>query len=503
MSVRTRLIAVTVTELVVTLVIILIILVSTSNADRSDDQVRLSLKRLTQAQAVAKNAGLEMDRADDLIISDGVDYEPGDYNQRVLNSFVEWEKSLESAIVLAGSSDLGHGQQSELLRVQSLRKSYKALGDMVQQAIALSGKGDAAQAVAVSAKATSMYQTAFLPGLESAITVEQVNATRADEQSKKASNNARLTPLIIAPMGLAVLAVLSLLLMRDLTGSLRALEEGVRRIEAGELGTVIDAGRDDEFKAVADAFNAMSAELKRTTEELRAYAHTVSHDLKGPLSSAIMASKLLAEEAASPWKQDSGGISLPELAAMVNENIERAVDLTAELLQLAEAGQSPSEIENVYVTAVVDTVLEEKASRIEGGGIEVRVDRDLGVLKGNSSQVYQVFTNLVDNAIKYGAPVAPRHQTSPAAEKPVISVENLGTDAAGAHSYRVRDNGPGIPADLLEGLFHPFIKGSEGGTGIGLATVQKIVGVYGGEISVRNDGGAVFEFTLHDQENAT
>jgi signal transduction histidine kinase len=63
----------------------------------------------------------------------------------------------------------------------------------------------------------------------------------------------------------------------------------------------------------------------------------------------------------------------------------------------------------------------------------------------------------------------------------------------------VRDNGTGIPPGDLDRIFTPFFKGREtGGTGIGLAIVEKIVILYGGAIRAYNDGGACFEFTLHD-----
>jgi len=163
------------------------------------------------------------------------------------------------------------------------------------------------------------------------------------------------------------------------------------------------------------------------------------------------------------------------------------VELTTDLLELAEAGQQPVDVTSVSVSDVVAQILLEKAAAFSSGPIEVRVGDDLGVIHASETHVYQVFTNLIDNSIKYGL-----------ADSPVISVTYLGSDATGAHSFVVRDNGPGITPDSLEHLFEPFFKGEGGGTGIGLATVEKIVGVYGGGIKARNDAGAVFEFTMRD-----
>lgn len=67
---------------------------------------------------------------------------------------------------------------------------------------------------------------------------------------------------------------------------------------------------------------------------------------------------------------------------------------------------------------------------------------------------------------------------------------------ARAHTFRVKDNGSGIPAYILDSVFLPFSKGETGQTGIGLAIVEKIVKAYNGEAKACNDDGAVFEVTF-------
>lgn len=487
MSVRTRLVAVTVLEIIITLVMVVIIIISTGRSDRSDDQTRYSLQRLSQAQAVAKYAGLQMDHTDDLMISQGTWYEKTDYNSQVNQSFDRWMRSLTGNIRLSGESDLGRGQRSELQRVEGLKKTFGSLADILDQAISMSVNGKPTDAVALASKANASYLSSFLPGLESTILVEQSNAARAEADSKRSSNSARLIPLVVAPIGILLLALTSFLLMTEITGSLKKLEDGAKRLEDGELGARIDTGRDDEFGQVADAFNSMSEELKRTNEDLVAYDHTVSHDLKGPLSTALMAAIMLEEEARSV--ESHSEVDVIELAGIVNQNIQRAVDLTSDLLRLAEAGQEPPDIERVAVSEVVAQILEEKQPELAGAGGSIEAGPDLGTVLGSRAQIYQLFTNLIDNALKYGLPPG---------KTPVIKVERVGDKHEGVNSYVVRDNGPGVPDQLLDRLFAPFVKGHSGGTGIGLATVSKIVAVYGDEITVRNEDGAVFEFTLHD-----
>lgn len=490
MSVRNRLILGSAIEFLVFLLIILGILYATGVADQRDDQVRLSLRRLTQAQAVAKYSGLEVDRADDLIISGGRSVEQVDYNPRVKAAFAQWETSLRDNINLSGESDLGDRQSSELMRVQAIRRTYTLIGSNVDQAIAASMAGDYTQAVALATKAQNAYRETFVPGLESVTAAEQTNAAEADAQSKDASNTARLVPVVLAPIGLIIFAVISFVLVRDISRSVAVLKDGAEQIGKGDLDLVLDTGRRDELQEVAMAFNRMAAQLKRTNEELKQYAHTVSHDLKGPMSSVVMASSLLVDEVqSSPQLYKEAGVTISDMAHMIGENAGRTLDLIDELLKLAEAGQTPVSVASVPVSKTVSQVLEERAPDLKARGVEVKVSDDLGTLHANAAHVYQLFSNLIANAIKFDT-----------SDKPVVEVSYLGKDSTGAHRYVVRDNGPGISPDDLGHLFEAFYRGEEGGTGIGLATVQKIIGVYGGEISAHNDGGAVFEFTFRDWE---
>jgi signal transduction histidine kinase len=492
LSVRSRLIAGTIVEVLIFALIVLGIVAATGRSDHYDDQVRLSLRRLSQSQAVAKNVGLEMDKADDLLASNGRMYDKVDYNRRVQMSFVVWEQLLRDNIDLSGDSPLGLRQKNSLARVEALRKTYSTIAAQVDEATAASDAGDYAKAVAIASVADNSYTRTFLPGLESVIASEQANASAADAQSRSATSTARYVPLILAPVGLIVIALVSIFLMRDITRSLNALKEGAKHLGGGDLDYVVETGRDDEFAEVAQAFNIMAADLKKASEELRQYAHTVSHDLKGPLSSVTLASGLLTEELEKSPACTQEGMPLVDLARMINDNVGNATDLITELLHLAEAGQFPAEVESVDVADVVKEILNEVRLEIRTSGVRVEAGGDLGTVRANRAQIYQLFANLFTNAIKYGAE-----------KDPVITVSYLGRDESGTHLYSFRDNGPGVEGGIIDSVFEPFRKGERGGTGIGLATVEKIVTVYGGAITVRNDEGAVFDFTLQDWSEAS
>jgi two-component system sensor histidine kinase ResE len=189
---------------------------------------------------------------------------------------------------------------------------------------------------------------------------------------------------------------------------------------------------------------------------------------------------------ARPWSEETAQQVL-EVAGIMQASGENAIELVDNMLDLARAGHEPRDAREVPVGEVLKRVLEERRLLIEKKGVKVEAGGELGRVRANPTHIYQLFANLVGNAVKYNDNPAPR-----------VAVEYLGEGAGGAHRYLVRDNGTGIPEEDLERVFDPFFKGESGGTGIGLAIVEKIVKTYKGEIRACNDNGACFEFSLKD-----
>lgn len=252
--------------------------------------------------------------------------------------------------------------------------------------------------------------------------------------------------------------------------------------EDGEVNKVLGLARDiTERKRTED-------ELKRLNQELEGYAQTVSHDLRGPLTSI----KLAADHLSMLWaKRDSVkdlGDEIERVAEVVRASTGQAEALIEDLLALARAGQEVEEVSVVDVKATVQRVIEEHAPEIEKRGVTVKVPDELGQITANPTHVYQVFSNLIDNGIKHNNNNAP-----------VVEVEYLGNGPLG-HRYLVRDNGPGIKPEQMESIFLPFFKGENGYTGIGLTIVEKLVKLYDGEIKASTHGGACFEFSMRDRQ---
>ena len=225
--------------------------------------------------------------------------------------------------------------------------------------------------------------------------------------------------------------------------------------------------------------------LKQMNAELEAFAHTVSHDLRGPLATMMMAADTL-HQLIKDSADDEADMTISELAQMISDGTATAGALIEDLLRLAESGLAPREVEPVDIGEVVDQVALDHLALIEERHGRVSHEPALGYLVSNRTQMYPVFSNLICNAFRHGG-----------AERPEVQV-SIVKSWPGGHLYRLRDNGAGIPEDEISEIFEPFYKCESGGTGIGLSTVRKIVKTYGGSIRAYNDNGAVFEFSLND-----
>jgi signal transduction histidine kinase len=240
----------------------------------------------------------------------------------------------------------------------------------------------------------------------------------------------------------------------------------------------------ESLKREIEVRKAAEEQLQRINEDLISFAHTVSHDLKGPLSVIQSAGETLVLLLSLPDPVDPEHAS--ELADIITRSTLKATTLIEDILALAEAGQVPSDIEQVDISDVVALIVDERTSELSRKGVALEVSDDLGTIRASRTHMYQVFTNLITNVIQHNDSATP-----------AIQIRALPAHAP-EHRYLVRENGSGIPEEDLEKIFEPFFKGAEGLTGIGLSTVSKIAGVYGGDVFAYNENGACFEVTIRD-----
>ncbi|MBN2169064.1 MAG: PAS domain-containing sensor histidine kinase [Actinobacteria bacterium] len=269
-------------------------------------------------------------------------------------------------------------------------------------------------------------------------------------------------------------------------GSWKTLEAvGKSFLDANGAMKVIINSRDMTARKEAEE------QLVKLNRELEMYAHTVSHDLRSPLTSI----KAAGETLQSIWRKrdrvDDLGSNIERISDIIHLSVVQAEELINDLLTLAMAMQKPEMVSTIDVTDAVRKIIKERTPLLKERNAQVEYGKDLGSIKANKTHIYQVFGNLIENAI--------RHNDK---EKPLVTI-TCEESKNGTHIYNVQDNGPGIRPEDAEKIFMPFSKGKNGHTGIGLAIVEKTVKLYGGDIRVKNNNGACFTFTLKDyQETA-
>ncbi len=243
----------------------------------------------------------------------------------------------------------------------------------------------------------------------------------------------------------------------------------------GALGMVID---------VTERKQAERA-LRKTNEELRNFVDTVSHDLKNPLL-AIRGFSTLLQTNYKEKLEDKGRGYLDIIDASARQ-MDR---LVSDLLALSRLGQVVPNLRRVIFREIVDKAVSSLQGRLNEMGIELIVAKDFPIIYCDGERMYQVFENLLSNAIRFAAD----------AEQPEIEIGY--EDEGKHHQFYVRDNGVGIDPKDHRKIFEMFYriqeKGDKGGTGLGLAIVDRIVRQHGGKVWVESQKGkgATFYFTL-------
>lgn len=226
------------------------------------------------------------------------------------------------------------------------------------------------------------------------------------------------------------------------------------------------------------------AQLEASNRELESFSYSVSHDLRAPLRAINGFSKILAEDFSQELSPMARGF-LEKISA----SGAKMAQLIDELLNFSRIGRKPLNRQDVDLTALVKAVIETLAAETTGRQIEWRL-MELPPANGDSALLQVVYTNLLGNAVKYS-----RHRS-----EAVIEIGSLMQDEELV--YFVRDNGAGFDmqfADKLFGVFQRLHRDDEfEGTGIGLATVKRIVEKHGGRIwaEAAVDQGATFYFSL-------
>jgi two-component system sensor histidine kinase VanS len=288
----------------------------------------------------------------------------------------------------------------------------------------------------------------------------------------------------------AAAAVLGFLLVFGLVGGwllagrmlapLRRITQVARQTTEGALSHRIRlSGRDDEFRELADAFDAMLDRVEAHVAEQRRFAANASHELRTPLATT----QALLDVALSDPESDT-----PRLLERLRSVNARAIDITEALLLLSRADQRSVAREVVDLSLIAEEAAENLQALAERRGVVVEVSGDVALMRGTPTLLLPMVSNLVQNAIVHNR-----------AEGGTVEV--VTSTHAGSVRLVVDNTGEVVPPALVSTLTEPFQRGAgrirspesghTSGVGLGLAIVKSIVLAQDGSLDIvsRPSGG--------------
>ena len=357
------------------------------------------------------------------------------------------------------------------------------------------------------------------PASQKILGVLDTNLSLAKTDAQLAQSSWRM--LAYTMFALLDISLLTWLFVWRLVGQpLKHLKDGTSELADGNLGYQLEVDSTDEAGELASSFNRMSLQLRAANEEIVAWAKTledrvdqktrelkrahehvlhvekmatigkmaavVAHEINNPLSGILTYAKLLKKwiqrgEAETSKKNDA-----EQCLDLIADESRRCGDLVKNLLTFSHT--SPMNVQTTDLNTVVDRSVRLVAHQLELNGVELHLDlpSNLPAIQCDPGQIEQVLLALIMNAID----AMPRGgnlwvSTRMGGESDELAIE-------------VRDDGSGIPPEILPNIFEPFLTTKETGksVGLGLAVSQNIIEGHRGRVDVHSEVGKGTTFTV-------
>jgi PAS domain S-box-containing protein len=265
-------------------------------------------------------------------------------------------------------------------------------------------------------------------------------------------------------------------------------ESGYWILVINDIDRLVNAER--ELRSLNDELETRvehrTSQLKKANQELESFAYSISHDLRAPLRAISGYSSILLSDYRE--KLDSDGQTMID---NIHNSSTRMNEMIDDLLRYARLGNKSLVLRPIHVKDVFAEMEIDYGKRIEelGANVTLPEGEDPGSIYGDPTLLHQIFTNLLDNALKY----------QPPGRQPKINIQVESTPTEIITHFK--DNGIGIAPEHFDRIFNIFQRlhstDEYPGTGIGLAIVKKAVDMMSGTITVESIPGEGTCFTIH------
>ena len=288
--------------------------------------------------------------------------------------------------------------------------------------------------------------------------------------------------LRIGLIALAVSVVIAFLIARSVYRPVSKVTAAADKIADGDYDQEVPVEGPKEIKTLAAHFNEMAGNVKESQMQLRHFVADVSHQLRTPLTSIQGFAQAILDGTA---KDDE---AREKAARVIDDESKRMIKQVNELLELSrmQSGQLELSLEPVDIKELLLHCQEVFSLRAEETGVRLITDIEpLVPVSGDEDRLEQVFSNLLDNALK----------NTPRQGEIIIRGRNIENNKV---EIMISDTGPGIPPEQIPYVFERFYQASglRSGFGLGLAIVREIIIRHNGEIRVKSEPGEGTQFII-------
>lgn len=315
----------------------------------------------------------------------------------------------------------------------------------------------------------SDYRRGYAPLLGLEDTVVGVVAVEGSARTFSALRRHALEATLWGLLVALTLGIAALLVAAGMGRPFRRLRDAARRIGGGDLSTPVTPERRlSELAEVSLAMESMRRELEARDRQLKMMLAGVAHEVRNPLGGMELFGGLLAEEL-----EQQGSDEARAHLARIRKEIGYLSRIVSDFLSFArERTIHPVEVEATEWLEHARSLL---AATAEARGVAIALEVAEGTLEADRELLTAAMVNLLQNALQ--------------ASEAEHTVHVVGAHEGTQYVVRVRDAGPGIPAEVQAQIFEPFFTTREQGTGLGLPLTRKIVEAHGGTLTVTSVPG--------------